>query len=188
MNFLGLFKKKSVPEELPDLAIDEINGKDEGENKEEHKEEAKEGKYEKRKENKETGKKSRLENTKKEGLEGDGEKINSESRKFFDKLIEDINQEIDDLEKFENWIGDYWESKRKDFIVKNLGGNFKEKVSEKVEKLEKLERDWQDKYFELMEKEEEMKNMEKDLKKLFSKFGKLCKRRGDIKKTIHNNE
>jgi hypothetical protein len=177
MNFLGLFKKKSVPEELPDLAIDEIKEKVEEKEKRTEKQSS---------HNKNSGKNYKNENDKsdeKEKIDVEkNENISKESKRFFDKLVQDINQEIDDLEKFENWIGDYWESRKKDFIVKNLGGNFKEKLSNKVEKLEKLEREWQDKYFELIEKEEEMKDMEKDLKKLFSKFGKLCKRRGDIKK------
>jgi tetratricopeptide (TPR) repeat protein len=176
MNFSGLFKKKGVPEELPDLAIDEIkkdlkeninelgdiNLKQET-NKQEEKLEISEDK---------SSVKGQIQSNM-----GNDEKC----KKFFDKLIEDINQEIDDLEKFDNWIGEYWENKRKDFVIKNLGGNFKERINNKIERLQKLEKEWQDTYFNLIEKEEEMKNMEKDLKNLFLKFGKVCKRRGDIK-------
>jgi len=109
---------------------------------------------------------------------------------FFDKVLEDINGEIADLGKLEQWykekflpqdvvsnMRDYWEGNKADMIIKSFGSEYKEKIQEKIKMLQELEADWREIYFKLVKKEEEMKKEERVLKETLSEFVELCKRR-----------
>lgn len=116
---------------------------------------------------------------------------------FFDKMLQDINGEIQDLGKLEDWyktkffpqdvvsnMRNYWEDNKAEMIIRSFGSEFKERINEKIKILQDLEADWREIYFKLMKKEEEMKKEERILKETLSEFVELCKRRkGDDKKT-----
>lgn len=189
MVFLSMLsRKKNVPEELPDLVIDEIKDKlkDNSKNSEgspklvQQKIEA--SKPELRV----------INNEKKEDKH-----IIDKDKSFFNKLLTDINVEINDVVKLEGWYNnkfinndivtdmkDYWEDKKHELVIKSIGKGFKEKISVKIESLQVLEGEWQDIYLKLIEKEEELKNEEKELKKIVSEFMEMCKRRGNIKDEV----
>jgi len=178
---MGLFKKKQVPDELPDLAIEEIKkaGKESKEN-----EEVKDYL-------KEELEKEKIEEAKQEsGLKTKKEEKERIEEGFFDKLQGDINKELTNLGKLEDWYNNkflpqdivsgmrsYWEKQKAPSIIKILGKNFKEEVAEKTSKLQQLEKEWQDVYFELIEKEEEIREQERELKSILAKFVELCKKR-----------
>jgi len=167
MGFFNKFKKKDVPDELPDLAIDEVKNKiKESEEKESEKKEDPSPETEPEK----VGEKleESLDHKKVDIKKGSG---------FFDKFLEDLKEEVEDLEQFDKWIDGYWKDKKKDIIVKNLGGGFKDRIDDKSNKLHKLEEEWQEYYFKLMKKEEEIEELEKELKKDMRKFMEACNRR-----------
>jgi hypothetical protein len=170
---LKLFKRKDIPEELPDLATDMLGN---AENKEMKKDQEIVSTYLKEKESSPI--KSKKENS----------DVIKDS--FFNKLQGDINSEITDLNKLEEWyntkflprdaVSDmkkYWEKQKKGSIVSIVGGKFKEEISEKTTNLQKIEKEWQDIYFQLIEKEEEMRNEERELKKILAEFVAVCKKR-----------
>jgi len=116
-----------------------------------------------------------------------------DSDSFFDKILEDINGEIKDLNKLEDWyknkflpqdvvsnMRSYWEDNKADMIIRNFGSEYRQKINEKIKRLQELEEDWREIYFKLIKKEEEMKGEEKDLKETLSEFVDICKRRGKI--------
>jgi len=165
----NLFRKKEVPEELPDLATEKL-----GKNTELEKDKKLVNQYLKQK----------SEEPKKPPI---SEEIEDS---FFNKLQEDINNEIANLNQLENWyknkflpqdivsnMRDYWEKQNSGSVIKVIGRNFKEKITEKTENLQQLEREWQEMYFQLIEKEEEIRKEERELKKVLSEFVELCKAR-----------
>lgn len=118
----------------------------------------------------------------------DSESVTQEG--FFDKILEDINGEIEDLGKLGDWyekkflpqdvISDmkgYWEGNKADIIIKSFGAEYKKKINEQIGSLQTLEEDWREIYFKLIKKEEEMKKEEKELKNTLSEFVNLCKRK-----------
>lgn len=162
----NLFKKKDIPEELPDLATEKI-----GKNKEIEKDKQLVNKYLK-------------EETKKDSV-----RVETEDG-FFNKLQEDINNEISNLNQLEKWYSNkflpqdivsdmrnYWEKQKSVSAISIMGRNFKEKITEKTEKLQQLEREWQATYFQLIEKEEEIRKEEQELKGILAEFVELCKSR-----------
>lgn len=208
MSFFNLFKK-DVPDELPDLATDEIEKKLETkelkESKEQESEELKESKeivkdYLTQEEKSEKIKKveKKLEEVKEKPIEKEIEKVrkllpkNTENTEesFFNKLQEDINKEATNLNKLESWYNNkflpqdivsemrnYWERQKAGSVVKVIGRNFKDRVTEKTNKLQQLEKEWQNIYFDLIEKEEEMREQERELKSVLAEFVELCKKR-----------
>jgi hypothetical protein len=184
---LKIFKKTKVPDELPDLVTDEIEKKiieeaprstvQETSIKENTKEdENKEIKIE------ETG--EIIESAPKENKEPE-KKV---EKSFFLDLQKNINHEINDLNDLEKWYNskflsrdvvsdmkNYWEKQKSGSIIKVLGKNFQERISEKTKKLQELEKDWQNIYFDLIEKEEEIREEEAQLKKMLSEFVGFCR-------------
>jgi hypothetical protein len=186
MAFLPFKKNKSVPDELPSLISDEIQGKSTAEKPKEiqppsHNELVKE--YLKKEG--ENLKPKPLPTEKPSSEEG----INDQ-RSFFKELQSNINHEITDLDKLEEWYNNkflprdivndmrnYWEKQKHNTVIQLVGKNFQEKISEKTIKLKHLEKEWQDIYFDLIEKEEEIRNEERELKKVLSEFVELCNRK-----------
>lgn len=170
----NLFRRKEVPEELPDLATDKLEKKSEIEKDKEIV-----SNYLKEKEKTETS----------EIIEEEQEES------FFNKLQEDISTEISNLNKLESWYNNkflpqdvvsdmrsYWENQKSASAESILGRNFREKIKEKTEKLQEIEREWQLVYFQLIEKEEELRKEEHELKKILAEFVDLCKARKKKKK------
>ncbi|MCD4771327.1 hypothetical protein K8R30_02820 [archaeon] len=116
---------------------------------------------------------------------------------FFDKILEDVNEDIGDLDKLGEWyekkflrqdvVSDmkgYWEGNKEDILIQSFGAKYKKEINERIKILQKLEGDWRDIYFKLIKKEEEMKKEERELKDTLSEFVGLCKgRKTDEKKT-----
>jgi len=163
----NLFRRKDIPEELPDLATEKIE------------------------KNTEIEKDKQLVNRYLKEEKPEESRISEEIEDgFFNKLQEDINNEISNLNQLENWYNNkflpqdivsdmrnYWEKQKSGSVIKVIGRNFKEKITEKTEKLQQLEREWQATYFQLIEKEEEIRKEEQDLKKVLAEFVDLCKSR-----------
>jgi hypothetical protein len=177
---LKLFKRKEVPEELPDLATDTL-GKINSKGIEKDQEII--SSYLKEKEDKNTWPKN--------------EKSQTIENGFFNKVQGDINKEIADINKLESWYNNkflpqdnvsnmkkYWEKHKKDSIMNAVGGKFKEQIREKAANLQKIEKEWQDTYFQLIEKEEEMRKEEQELKKILAEFVDMHK---ESKGKKHNN-
>jgi len=167
---LKLFKRKEVPEELPDLATDKLEKTGIDKDKEIVN--------------------SYLREKEAETVKPATEKIekSEEENSFFNKLQGDLNNELTSLNKLENWYSNkflpqdtvaemksYWEKQKEGSVIKIIGKNFKGKINEKTEKLQKLEKEWQGTYFQLIEKEEEIRKEEQELKKVLAEFVGLCK-------------
>jgi hypothetical protein len=109
---------------------------------------------------------------------------------FFDKILDDVNEEVGDLDKLGEWyekkflqqdaVSDmkgYWEGNKQDILIQSFGEKYKKEINERIKILKKLEGDWRGIYFKLIKKEEEMKKEERELKDTLSEFVDLCKRR-----------
>ncbi len=180
MTFLNFLKKKNIPDELPKLVVDEI---EEGPSIKDSKEKEEVSKkiihsYLKEKEEKSQATNQTL------------KKSSSQERSFFKELQNNINEEINNLNKLENWYNnkflprdivsdmkDYWEKQKKNSVIQVLGKHFEERITEKTIKLKELEKEWQDIYFDLIEKEEEIREKEQELKKILAEFVEMCKRK-----------
>ncbi len=194
MGLFGFFSKKKVPDELPDLATDELAKKTDKEDIEKDKDiisshlneqEKKEPKKEDKKEKEEKPKEADESGGKKEEVVS---KLPSKS--FFSDLRENINSEINDLDKLEEWYKQkfmpqdvvanmrrYWEDQKANSVLEVLGRNFKERIDEKTKDLQNLEKEWQNIYFDLIEKEEEIKDEEEELKRILAEFVEVCKKK-----------
>ncbi|MBD3253351.1 hypothetical protein GF386_06465, partial [Candidatus Pacearchaeota archaeon] len=109
MKFLKLFKKNKVPNELPDLATDEIEEKLEDKKLEKHRDIVND--YLKQEEPPEQTVeiKEKITEEPEEIKEPITEEIKPpkpviQKEGFFDKLQDNLNEEIDDLDKLENWF------------------------------------------------------------------------------------
>jgi hypothetical protein len=200
MGVLNFFKKKQVPDELPELATDEIEERLDTDKLEEHKNFVSNVLKE---EEKFTGP---MVEVPKKSLESEEitekpieqepppempkPKPRIEEEGFFSKFENNLSKEIGDLDQLESWykqkflardivsdMRNYWEGQKNNSVIKILGRNFQERISERTEKLQELEKEWQNVYFDLIEKEEEIREQEKELKKLLSEFVEVCKRR-----------
>lgn len=189
---MAFLKRKKVPDELPELIIDRL-------------EESKKPEEKLQKIENKTEKKSQSENFEKpiekreifsanmesemKFLENQNSKIEND-KAFFTKLLNDINNELNNGKTIEEWykneflpkdivneMKDYWGSQKKDIILKSIGKNFKEKIENKIEQLKIMESEWQNIYFELIKKEEAIKKEENELKKIISDFVEMCNRR-----------
>ncbi len=120
---------------------------------------------------------------------------------FFDDILNDINGELPDAEKLEDWyekkfvredivsnMKGYWEGNKADIIIQSFGAEYKRDINDKVRALRELEEDWREIYFKLIKKEEEMKKEERELKETVSEFVNLCKRRNDDGKERKEDE
>jgi hypothetical protein len=218
MGLFNLFKKKEVPDELPDLITDELSNKNEviqvsiaPENQKSSEEKnifevknilennqamADDEKSE------DTSSSKFLENNpininhsmdvSRKNL-GTSNKDNDNSG-YFSELEDDLNNEITDLNKLEDWYKNkflprdivtdmrkHWEGKNNSSVINILGRNFKDRINEKTARLQVLEKEWQGIYFDLIEKEEEIREQEKELKKMLAEFVELCKRKNKEK-------
>lgn len=195
MALFGLFNKKKIPEELPDLATDEIEKKIDI-NLEKDQEEISnhliEESNSKNKEKKDLGKREVIKSVE-ETLEDESlsrEVSEVEQRSFFNDLQKNLDKELGNLDKLESWydkkfltqdivsdMRNYWENQKTNSVLQILGKNFKERINLKTTKLQELEREWQNIYFDLIEKEEEIKDEEKELKKLLAELVEICKKK-----------
>jgi len=185
MGLLKLFKKKEIPDELPEIITEGTEEK--LEDREIIKNHLNSKKFEqidavKEKEEEEPNE------TKEEKTKAPEDPIIKES--FFNGLQDNLFKEVDNLNKLEKWYnnkflpGDvvtemrgYWENKKTGSILNILGKKFQEKISGRMATLQRLEKEWQDIYFDLIEKEEEIREHERELKKLLAEFVELCKRK-----------
>ncbi len=167
---LKLFKRREVPEELPDLATDKLEKTGIEKDKEIVNSYLREKEAEKAK------------------PETPAEKAVETENSFFNRLQGDLNNELTSLNKLEKWYSSkflpqdavegmkgYWEKQKESSVIKIIGKDFKEKINEKTEKLQKLEKEWQGTYFQMLEKEEEIRKEEQELKKVLAEFVGLCK-------------
>jgi len=112
---------------------------------------------------------------------------------YFSKVLEDINGEMGDIGNLGDWYNEkfsqqdvvsdmksYWEENKADMIIRSFGSEYKKKISAKLERLRQLEDEWREIYFGLIKKEEEMKREEKMLKETVSEFVELCKRKKQL--------
>jgi hypothetical protein len=183
MGLTSIFKKNKIPDELPDLGIEEnVESplkKEVPEDSEiviphiEAKEPAAAIESQKPKEDSEKPKQNKF-----------------YDKSFFTELQGDILKEIEDLNSLEKWyknkfmpedivteMRSYWENKKTGPTIKVIGKDFQERISEKIASLQSLEKEWQDIYFNLVEKEEEIKEKERELKKILKEFIEICKRK-----------
>ncbi len=115
---------------------------------------------------------------------------------FFINLQENLNREMDSLNKLEEWYNNkllpedtlsemknYWEKQKSNSMIQILGKDFQDKITKKIILLQELEKSWQDIYFNLIEKEEKIKEQERELKKMLAEFIGFCKKRVENEKT-----
>jgi hypothetical protein len=209
MSLFNFLKKEKVPDELPDLVSDELA------NEKKNSEPLKQIPQKEILENK-TKTEEKRDNTSpvyQESVEP-VESVNTqeipkgialkkiimpsdktiENEGYFGELEDDLNKEINDLNKLESWYKNkflprdivtdmrkHWEGKKSGSVIGILGRNFKDRINEKTSKLQVLEKEWQDIYFDLIEKEEEIREQERELKKMLAEFVELCKRKNKEK-------
>jgi hypothetical protein len=189
---LKLFKRKEVPQELPDLATDTLAKT----NSVEKKDQEIVSSYLKEKEY--------LGEPKKAGYVVEQKKDNEQLKKdtsqimdsgFFSKLQGDMNKEMDNVKKLEEWYNNkflpqdsvssmkkYWANQKGGPMGEVIHKKFKEQINEKTARLQKIEKEWQDLYFQLIEKEEELKEGERELKKILAEFVDIYKEKKKGKK------
>jgi hypothetical protein len=120
---------------------------------------------------------------------------------FFIKLQENLNKEMDSLNRLEEWYNtkllpedtlsemkNYWEKQKSSSVIQIIGKDFQDKITKKIILLQELEKSWQDIYFNLIEKEEQIKEQEKELKKMLAEFIEFCKKRVKNEKTKEKKE
>jgi hypothetical protein len=174
---LNLFKRKEVPEELPDLATDTLARTDSKEIKDQEIVSS----FLKEKELF-----SQPEAVKKDAPQEKREASEIMKSGFFSKLQGDMNKEMANIKNLEDWYNHkflpqdtvsnmkkYWAHQKGGSSV--LGGKLKEQVNEKTAELQKIEKEWQDLYFQLVEKEEEIKVKERELKKIIAELVEVYK-------------
>jgi len=190
MKFLS--RKKKVPSELPNLAIDEIlkkDNKEEVENK--FKPLPKKTIVHSSDEQKDKPEFTELPNSiSKEIEEIKKAKFSSaENEKgYFKEILKSVSGEIGDLNKLDSWyknkflpgdivsqMRDYWEKQQPGILLNNISGDLKINLLEKTNKLDQLEKEWQEIYFKLLSKEEEIRKEEKELKDSLSEFMNVFK-------------
>lgn len=200
MGLFSFLKKKEIPEELPDLATDEIEKKLEKDKDlvaDHIKNESEDSKLE--------DKKKKEDITEEKPIEKNSEKKDFSAiipkKSFFDDLEKNIHEELDDLDKLEDWyenkfmpqdvvssMRNYWENQKNNSVLQILGKNFKERINEKTKLLQAKEKEWQNIYFDLIEKEEEIREEEEELKRILSEFVELCRRKKKITQTTNDEK
>ena len=205
---MSLLKKNKVPDELPELAIDEIKErlsqnmlKDEaiktsGKNlpllpKDKGEEESAAVIKNFLKESEKISqpvKENKIEVK-------DAAAFKEDERGFFKEIINEINSKERNIKNIDslynrklisgdivNGMKEYWEKQKPGIIIQNIGRNFRDKINEKTSELQKLEKEWQAGYFQLVEKEEDIREKDKELKELLSEFVKSCKKKTESKR------
>ena len=196
-----IFKKNDAPDELPDLAIDELKkemNKDFSEKEEPKAEEAPPKTEEKPAEKvEEQPPEEKTEQPTEEKVEGPAkpkEKVHFE-KSFFNPLLAELKKDNFDPSKINSWyqkkfsekgaieeMKEYWEKQKNDFITGAIEKEFKERINQRMNNLQKLEGEWQEIYIELIKKEEEMKKEEKNIKKIIKDFSQMFVKKGNLKK------
>lgn len=110
---------------------------------------------------------------------------------YFKELVKSVTTETKDLDKLETWyknkflpgdmvfqMREYWQKQQPELLLKNVSGDLKNRLMEKTNHLHSLEKEWQDIYFQLMSKEEEIRKEEKELKGSLSEFIELFRKSG----------
>jgi len=198
---MGLFNKKSVPEELPDLAVNDIPISPTP--KESHQEIKSEPIVEPRvlqtldpQPTPAQPPITQAVNTPSQPTPTPPvENTNSitspeDDQGYFKDLIKSVTEETENLDKIDSWYKDkflpgdmvfqmreYWEKQQPEILLKNISGELKNKLVGKTNKLHELEKEWQEVYFQLLAKEEAIRKEEKELKESLSEFLGLFKRK-----------
>lgn len=170
-----LFNKKEVPEELPTLAVDELTQ----ENSKEEKNPEKKYKHWPSK-NYSSFDKEKITNS---------SRVDEEEIGFFKDILKAVTEDTKDFDKLDSWykneflnkdivlqMRQYWEKQSPNMILKNMGGDLKNRLLEKTDKLNKLEKEWQEIYFSLLAKEDEIRKEEKELKESLSEVISIFKK------------
>ncbi len=191
---MGLFGKKEVPDELPSLAIDEVNKKVS----------APEGSVLPQQfvqqpnsaimpvmpaPNYRPLPKQEAHPVKQEDLKSSLSQFNADDDKgYFKELIKSVTEDDNDVNNLESWykneflprdmvfqMREYWQKQQPEILMKNVSGELKQKLMMKTERLHTLEKEWQEIYFNLLSKEEDIRKEEKELKETLSEFMNLAK-------------
>ncbi len=174
------FKKKDVPEELPNLVVDDVITKPKLEEKQ----------LEKKSEiSQEASPIQKLPTVPSSELNDKIKELSVDDESgYFKDLMKNVIGEVNDLDEENSWyknkflpgdivfqMREYWEKQKPEILLKNIGGDLKNRLTEKTDKLHKLEKEWQEVYFHLLTKEEEIRKEEKELKESLSEFIDLIK-------------
>ena len=201
-----IFKKTNAPDDLPDLAIDELKKelKKDYSEKEKIKEESPKVQEESPKEEPKEERQEEVQETENQEIEEPEKELNEEKvnldKSFFNPLINELKKENFDPAKINSWyqkrfsdksaieeMKDYWEKQKNEVITETVEKEFKARINEKMNHLQKLEVEWQEIYIKLIEKEEEMKKEEKNIKKIMKDFSDVLKKKGNLKK-VHKTK
>lgn len=117
------------------------------------------------------------------------EQIEEGETGFFKEIMGSLVKDTKNIEKIESFYNNrfmtedivsqmrnYWENKKPELLMKNVGKNLKDKIAVKTEELHKLEHEWQDIYFALLSKEDQIRSEEKELKEDINEFMTVCKK------------
>jgi len=180
-----LFKKKKVPEELPDLAIDEISEKEISGNKRADAESGKEKKFKPLP----AGSSQSSYNSDNSSETPKTSQTGEADKGFFKDVLKAVTEETKNIDKLDLWyknkflpqdivsqMRDYWEKQSPEVILKSIGVDLKDKLMGKIDNLHDLEKEWQEIYFKLIAKEEEIRKEEKELKDSLSEIITLFKK------------
>ncbi len=172
-----LFKKKEVPEELPNLAFEEINKNLDISQDQLPQLPKLENKY------------KSLPTQDLKNISQNKLPSSEEEGGYFKELIKSITEENQDVDKLDSWyknqfmpgdvvfqMREYWEKQQPEILLKNISGELKNRILEQSDKLHTIEKEWQEIYFTLLSKEEEIRKEEKELKNSISEFISLYKR------------
>lgn len=205
---MSLLKKNKVPDELPELAIDEVKEKlSQNMVKDETKKTSGKTLPSLPKNKGEDESAAVIKNllrepekisqpVKENKIEAkDAAVFKEDERGFFKELINEINSKERNIKNIDSWYNrklisgdivnemkEYWEKQKPGIIIQNIGRNFRDKINEKTGELQKLEKEWQAVYFNLVEKEEDIREKDKELKELLSEFVKSCKKKTNSKR------
>jgi hypothetical protein len=114
---------------------------------------------------------------------------------FFNEILKNIEGEMSDLKKLESLydhklmpkdvvseMREYWEKQKPGQIIEIAGKKFKEDLTKKIDQLGILEKEWRQISLQLIEKEEEIRKEEKELKLILVEFVNACKEKLKNKK------
>lgn len=112
-----------------------------------------------------------------------------EEKTFYKEILNTITEDIKDVDKIDDWYNkrfmaedvlkkmrNYWEKKKPELVMQNIGLDLKEKIADRSDRLHSLEKEWQDMYFALISKEDEIRKEEREVKKLLTEYMELCKK------------
>jgi hypothetical protein len=115
-------------------------------------------------------------------------RVVTNDKTFFSELNNSLSRGMKDPDEYEEWFNnkikgrdvvtdmkEFWNQKKDSTMMQVLNDKFKERISKKTLELESLEKDWRNIYFKMVEKEEEIREKERELKKILHEFLELCK-------------